>query len=127
MSITIFDVQINDLPNILISNIKLFADETSIFSIVYNINVFTGKINNDLHRTSDWAYQQKTIFNPTKTKQAQEVPLLQKVSLNNIPVVCSASPKHLSLDTDQKLNFNKDINKKNSTAQKGKSVIYKIF
>lgn len=79
-----------------------------------------------MHRTSDWVYQQKTIFNPTKTKQAQEVSLLQKVSLNNIPVVCSASPKHLSLDTDQKLNFNKH-NKKNSTAQKGKSVIDKIL
>lgn len=69
----------------------------------------------------------KLFFNPTKTKQTQEVPLLQKVSLNNIPVARSASPKHLSLDIDQKLNFNKHINKKNSTAQKGKSVIHKIL
>ena len=66
-------MHLNDLPNNLISNVKLFADDTSIFSIVNDINVSTEEINNDLKRISEWAYQWKMMFNPDLTKQAQEV------------------------------------------------------
>ena len=63
----------NDLPNNLILKVKLFADDTSIFSIVNDINVSTEEINNDLKGISEWAYQWKMMFNPDLTKQAQEV------------------------------------------------------
>ena len=45
------------LPNNLISNVKIFVDDTSIFSIVNNINVTTEEINNGLKRISEWTYQ----------------------------------------------------------------------
>ena len=50
-------IYINYLPNNLISNVKLFAGDISIFSIVNDINVSTEEINNDLKRISEWAYQ----------------------------------------------------------------------
>ena len=78
LSPLLFLIYINDLPNNLISNVKLFADDTSIFSIVNDINVSTEEINNDLKRISEWAYQWKMMFNPDLTKQAQEVILSQK-------------------------------------------------
>ena len=43
----------NDLPNNLILKVKLFADDTSIFSIVNDINVSTDEFNNDLKRISE--------------------------------------------------------------------------
>ena len=51
----VFLIHINDLLNNLISNIKRFADDTSIFSIVNNINVSIEEINNDMKQISKWA------------------------------------------------------------------------
>ena len=69
----LFLIYINDLHNNLISNVKLFINHTSIFSIVTDISVSTEEINNDLKRISECLYQWKMMFNPDLTKQAQEV------------------------------------------------------
>ena len=118
LSPLLFLIYINDLPNNLISNVKLFADEATIFSIVNDIHVSTEEINNDLKRISEWAYQWKMMFNPDLTKQAQEVifsrktvkPFHPQVFLNEVPVERSHSQKHLGLHLDQKLDFSKHIN-----------------
>ena len=68
-----FFIYINDLPDNLVSNSKLFADDTSLFSTVADPNVTANQINNDLHNISTWAYQWKMNFNPDTIKQAQEV------------------------------------------------------
>ena len=49
----LFLIYIVDLPNNLISNLRLFADDTSIFLIVNNINVSTIEINNDLKESQN--------------------------------------------------------------------------
>ena len=38
------------------SNPKLFADDTSLFSTVYDITETTNELNNDLRKTNIWAY-----------------------------------------------------------------------
>ena len=68
----LFLICINDLHNNLISNVKLFVDHTSIFSIVKD-SVSTEEINNDLKRISECLCQWKMMFSPDLTKQAQEV------------------------------------------------------
>ena len=52
-----FVVYINDLPNGLKSNAKLFADDTSLFTIVKDRNVSANILNNDLQLISQWAYK----------------------------------------------------------------------
>ena len=69
----LFLIYIDDVPDNLVSNPKLFADDTSLFSTVTDPNVTANQINNDLHNISTWAYQWKMNFNPDTTKQAQEV------------------------------------------------------
>ena len=47
-----FQFILNDIPNNLTSNPKLFADDTSLFSTVTDPNVTANQINNDLHNIS---------------------------------------------------------------------------
>ena len=48
-------VYINDLPQGLNTNVKLFADVTSLFLVV-NVNVSDSRLNNDLVKMQDWAF-----------------------------------------------------------------------
>ena len=130
----LFLIYINDLHNNLISNVKLFIDHTSIFSIVTDISVSTEEINNDLKRISECLYQWKMMFSPDLTNQAQEVIYYRKTEIfsspnffNEVPVERSVSQKHLGLHLDQKLDFIKHINDKISKVQKGISVIKKLY
>ena len=54
-------------------NPKLFADDTSLFATVHNINKATNDLNNDLTKTTKSAFQWKMSFNPDISKQALEV------------------------------------------------------
>ena len=48
----LFLIYIDDVPDNLVSNPKLFADDTSLFSTVTDPNVTANQINNDLHNIS---------------------------------------------------------------------------
>ena len=67
----VFLIYISDLPDNLISSSKLFADDTSIFSTVLDINRSSEALNQDLIK--DWATQWKMSFNPDLNKQATGV------------------------------------------------------
>ena len=68
-----FFVYINDLSDNLESNVKLFPDDTSIFSVVHDPINTSQKLNNYLDRVSLWANKSKMSFKPNWSKQAQEV------------------------------------------------------
>ena len=70
-------IYIIDLADELSANTKLFTDDTSLFSVVYNRD--TSVLNNDLVKTSHWAHQWKTSFNPDPSKQAVEVVFSREV------------------------------------------------
>ena len=53
----LFLIYINDLPNELKSNAKLFADDTSLYTIVKDKNESANILNNDLQLISKWGYQ----------------------------------------------------------------------
>ena len=100
------------MPNELKSNVKLFADDISLFTIVKDKNESTNTLNNDLMLISKWAYNWKMLFNPDTSKPAQEVLFSRKkqvqihptISLNNIQVERVPYQKHLGLILDKKLN-----------------------
>ena len=68
-----FLIYINDLPLGLLTNVKLFGDDTFLFSVVNNASVSASRLNNDLVKIRDWAFNWKMSFNPDPTKQAKEV------------------------------------------------------
>ena len=60
----LFLIYINDLADNLSSNVKLFADDTSLSSVIHDVHVSAGKLNEDLKKISEWAFQWKIVFNP---------------------------------------------------------------
>ena len=68
-----FLIYINDLPLGLTTNVKQFADDTSLFSVVHNASVSASRLNNDLVKIRDWAFNWKMSFNPNPTKQAKRL------------------------------------------------------
>ena len=83
----LFLIYINDLSDNLTSNAKLFADDTSLFSVVHNVNTSAKELNDDLKEVNKWAFQWKTSFNPDPSKQAQEVIFSRKSKRSTHPAL----------------------------------------
>ena len=116
----LFLVYINDLPEGLTTSAKLFADDTSLFSVVHDSAASSAFLNDDLLKISRWVYQWGMIFNPDASKQAQEIVFSRKanasnhetVYFNNVPAIRENIKKHLGLFVDSKLSFFDHINEK---------------
>ena len=57
-----FLIYINDLSKNLSSNPKLFADDTSLFSVPPYLNTSTDNLNEDLKNINNWTTQWKMIL-----------------------------------------------------------------
>ena len=64
----LFLIYINDLSEGLSTNAKLFADNTSLFSVIHDSNTFANVLNKDLEMIHNLAFQWKMNFNPDPTK-----------------------------------------------------------
>ena len=123
-SITVY---INDLVDDLSSDAKLFADDTSLFTIVYDENIAAEQLNYDLKIISEWAYQCKLQFNPDKTKQAVQVIFSQKrikpahpiLYFNENQVVTKQEQKHLGFSFGFWPNFPQPRKGKDYQCKKG--------
>ena len=83
-----FLIFINDIPEGIRSNIKIFADDTSIFSVLKNNDRDTAILSEDLNLISNWAFRWKMSFNPDHSKQAKEIFFLKNVVLLSFPLLC---------------------------------------
>ena len=69
----LFLIYISDLSDDLPLNCKLFADDTSLFSVVHDVAISSFELNGNLAKISEWDFKWKLSFNPDPTKSAQEV------------------------------------------------------
>ena len=127
----LFLVYINNLVNNISSDAKLFADDTSLFTFVYDENVATEQLNRDVKIIAEWAYQWKMQFNPDVTKQAIQVIFSQKrdkpihspIYFNESEAVIKQEQKHLGMILDSSLNFQSHVREKTVSARRGIGVI----
>ena len=63
----------NDLTEGLIANAKLFAGDTSLFSVVHDTQASANDLNKDLETINNCFFQWNMNFNLDPTTQAQEV------------------------------------------------------
>ena len=78
LGLLLFLLHINNFPKSWNSNVKLFADDTSIFSVVRDRRVTRETLNEGLSKVSQWAHQWKRLINTNSSKQAQKVVLSRK-------------------------------------------------
>ena len=124
----LFLIFINDLEAGIVSQIKFFADDTSLYSVVKDPEISARELNHDLLIISNWAKQWKMSFNPDPTKPAEEILFSQKrqpqthppLFFNGVEVKRVSEHKHLGLIFDPKLNFAAHFKEKASNARKGK-------
>ena len=113
----LFLIYINDLTEGLTTNVKLFADDTSLFSVVHDTQTSANDLNKGLKIINNWAFQWKMNFNPVPTKQAHKVICSRKTKetyhpllvFNNTNVSQSSSRKHLGVILDSKLIFDEHL------------------
>ena len=127
----LFLIYINDLMDNISSEMRLFADDSSLFTPVKGVDQTQQKLINDLEYVTTWAYQWKMVFNPDISKQATErIFSIKKhqtvhpdLNLNNIPVARKDYTKHIGMYLDKRLNFSKHIKETILTANKGLSFL----
>ena len=113
---------LENLPDGINSLSKIFADDTTLFSKVYDKHKSASKLNDDLEKISYQAYQWKMQFNPDLNKQVNEVIFSRKTNSNNLshpPIKFNNNDiskwpdqKHLGIVLDSKLNFNAEVDQK---------------
>ena len=98
-------------------NAKLFADDTSLFSVIDDSQTSANAPNKDLEIIHNWDFQLKINFNTGPTKQAQEVTFSCKIKnlphpplvFNNANVTQSVYQKHPDIILDSKLTIENHI------------------
>ena len=109
---------------------RLFADDSSLFTQVNGVDQTHAKLVQDLQTVTNWAYQWKMVFNPDLIKQAVEVIFSVKTKktehpdlvFNGIPVSREDHTKHLGVFLDTRLSFSKHIRESVNKATKGLSL-----
>ena len=112
-------VQINDLADDLLSNVKLFAADTLLLFVVHLVDSFAGELYNYLAKISNQVHQWKKIFTPDSIKEAQDFIFNREVNEDShLPltfdnnIIYQAQPqKHLSIILDNLLSFEEHLNR----------------
>ena len=68
LGLLLFWIYVHNLSDGITSNVKLFADDTSIFSAIHDINYSASDLNSDLQKISEWVFKWKMSFNPDLEK-----------------------------------------------------------
>ena len=68
-----FLVYIKDLADGLSSNAKLFEDDTSLFSVIHDVDISLNELNNDIYQSKKWAFQWKWALTQTQASRSEKL------------------------------------------------------
>ena len=129
----LFLIYVNNLSENLISNAKLFSDDSSLFSAVHDVNIFAKVLSDDLNKVNDWAFQWKAL-DPDRRKQAHKFifsrnskrPPHPPLVSNNNNVSQTFSQKDVGAILDFKLTFEDHLNNVLATVNEVVGLLHKI-
>ena len=110
----LFLIYLNDIMKEINANIRLFADNTSLFVIVEDPVTAANLLNNDLTKISSWAGKWLVKFNPNKTisfiiTRRKNKQRHHSLFMNNIKIKKVQSHKHLVLTFSDDGTWNEHI------------------
>ena len=111
----LFLVFINDIVADIHCNIRLFADDTSLYAIIEDPQTSTNHLNSDLELISNWAKTWKVNFNPNKTEsilfsRKRVLSPMPDLFLNNVKIQIVNAHKHLGLTLQSDCQWQSHIN-----------------
>ena len=123
----VFLVYINDLTVGQKCNVKLFAVDTSLFTVIKDPNAAANDMNHDLEFIRQRAHNWRMSFNPDQQKQAVKLIFSRKrieidhpiILFNNIPAKKVNEHNHLGIIFESKLSFSAHIKSVISKTRKG--------
>ena len=110
----LFIIYINDIVNEINSNIKLFADDTSLYLIVDDPISTAESLNSDINKINDWSMKWLVKFNPKKTEsmvisRKSDKPFHPQILMDNNHIQCVTEHKHLGIILSDDGTFGKHI------------------
>ncbi|MES9905329.1 MAG: reverse transcriptase domain-containing protein [Sedimenticola sp.] len=128
----LFLIYINDLPNVVENVVKLFADDTKVFTRA-NSEENKTSLQNDLDRLSKWSMDWQLLFNASKCKVMhignQESNNLYYMTEGDERIeICKVQEeKDLGIIIDNKLKFTKHINESVKKSNRVLGLIQRTF
>ena len=107
----LFLIYINDIVNDIHANIRLFADDTSLYIIVDEPIQASTVLNTDLTKIITWSKTWLVLFNPSKSEyitfsRNRNKPLLPPLLMDNKPITEVTTHKHLDLTISNDAKWN---------------------
>ena len=102
----LFLIYINDLPDVITSSVKIFADDTKVFGNANSDSEVT-ILQRDIDALAAWSYSWQLPFNVQKCKVMHlgYRNQMQDYKLNGIPLQSVSNEKDLGIVIDSELNF----------------------
>ena len=128
----LFLIYINDLPDAMDCILRLFADDTKLYSIIKNPSD-EEKLQSNIFTACDWGKKWQMIFNTKKCKnmhigRSEPSEYFMKDSESNInKIQLVQEEKDLGVIFDSKLKFDKHINTKVNIANRNLGLISRNF
>ncbi|KAK3098476.1 hypothetical protein FSP39_019799 [Pinctada imbricata] len=107
---TLFLIYINDLPDVVHNIVKLFADDTKLYSVVNN-HEQQERLQEDINSLASWSNKWLLKFNVSKCKHLHlGKPNQTTYTMNDEEITKCDSEKDLGITVDDKLKFQVHIN-----------------
>ena len=117
----LFLLYINDLPDNVQSQVRLFADDTAVY-LTINHPCDASLIQKDLDQLQRWEVKWEMEFNPSKCQVLHitraRAPIKTSYTMHNQTLNSVSASRYLGVDLSTNMNFNTHINRITSNANK---------
>ena len=125
----LFIIYINDITKVVTCDIKIFADDTSLYITSNDPKAVAKTLNENLCNVKKWADQWLVTFNANKTKSmtiSNRKKIHPPLAFNNQVIDNVLNHKHLGIILNDKLNWTEHIKQSLKNVSKSLDVLQKL-